>query len=225
MSDELETSSSKKVLSLPSKQEMKKALQERHGKELHKKISSATVAICGLGGLGSNIAIALARAGIGKLILIDFDKVDITNLHRQQYKVTQIGTYKTEALHCNLQEIAPYVEVETHNIHMTEDNVTALVKDADIVCEAFDNPEAKAMLTNTVLEQLPEKYLIATSGMAGLGSSNTITTKKITDKFYLCGDGVSDVNDGIGLISSRVMLCAAHEAHMVIRILANKLEV
>ena len=83
---------------IPTKEEWNNALEERHGKELHKVFSSATVAICGLGGLGSNIAISLARAGIGKLILIDFDRVDITNLHRQQYKATQIGMYKTGAL-------------------------------------------------------------------------------------------------------------------------------
>ena len=68
---------------IPTKEEWNNALEERHGKELHTAFSSATVAVCGLGGLGSNIAIALARAGVGRLILIDFDRVDITNLHRQ----------------------------------------------------------------------------------------------------------------------------------------------
>ena len=76
---------------IPSKDEWIDALNERHGTQLQARFSSATVAICGLGGLGSNIAVALARAGIGKLILIDFDRVDITNLHRQQYKANQIG--------------------------------------------------------------------------------------------------------------------------------------
>ena len=71
---------------IPTKDEWMDALNQRHGVQLQSRFSSATVAICGLGGLGSNIAIALARAGIGKLILIDFDRVDITNLHRQQYK-------------------------------------------------------------------------------------------------------------------------------------------
>ena len=69
---------------IPTKEEWNKALAERHGERLQTKFSSVTVAICGLGGLGSNVAISLARAGIGKLILIDFDRVDITNLHRQQ---------------------------------------------------------------------------------------------------------------------------------------------
>ena len=100
---------------IPTKEEWIKALTERHGKELQQAFSTATVAICGLGGLGSNIAIYLARAGIGKLILIDFDRVDITNLHRQQYKADQIGMYKTDVLAENLKEIAPYVSVEIHS--------------------------------------------------------------------------------------------------------------
>ena len=101
---------------IPTKEEMRQALEKRQGKELQQHFFSATVAICGLGGLGSNIAISLARAGVGKLILIDFDKVDVTNLHRQQYKASQIGRYKTEALSENLKEIAPYVELETQSL-------------------------------------------------------------------------------------------------------------
>ena len=180
------------------------------------------VCICGLGGLGSNIAVALARAGIGKLILIDFDRVDITNLHRQQYKVCQLGEYKTNALKENLLEIAPYLKVEIHTQRLTKDNITQLLKDADIICEALDIAEFKAMLANEVLEKMPEKYLVSASGMAGMGDANLIKTRKITSRFYICGDEVSDVNDGIGLISSRVMLCAAHQAHIVLQIISER---
>lgn len=209
---------------IPTKDEWNKALCERHGEDVQKKFSAATVAICGLGGLGSNIAISLARAGIGTLILIDFDRVDITNLHRQQYKANQIGMNKTDALSENLKEIAPYVELETHTVCITEKNATELLKDADIVCEAFDNAECKAMLTNLVLETMPDKYLVAASGMAGFGSANSIRTRKITSKFYLCGDERSDVQSEGSLVSSRVMLCAAHQAHTVLRILAGEIE-
>ena len=209
---------------IPTKEEWNKALEERHGKELHRAFSSATVAICGLGGLGSNIAIALARAGIGKLILIDFDRVDITNLHRQQYKATQIGMYKTVALAENLKEIAPYISLEIHTERITEDNAVKLLQGADIVCESFDDAECKAMLTDTVLTEMRDKYLVAASGMAGLYDANRIKTRKVTSKFYLCGDGESDVSEGIGLVSSRVMICAAHQAHTVLRILANSFE-
>jgi len=210
---------------IPSKDEWTDALIVRHGPDLHKRFSSATVAVCGLGGLGSNIAIALARAGIGKLLLIDFDRVDITNLHRQQYKADQIGRYKTTALAENLAEITPYTIIHTVTAKVTEENFTEILKDADIVCEAFDNAEAKAMLVNGVHEQLPDCYLVAASGMAGLDTPNTIKTRKITKRFYLCGDEVSDVADTIGLVAPRVMLCAAHQAHTVLRILAGEYEV
>ena len=210
---------------LPTKEEWIKALTERHGKELQQAFSSGTVAICGLGGLGSNIAIHLARAGIGKLILIDFDQVDITNLHRQQYKASQIGMFKTDALAENLREINPYIELETYTAHITEDNAIRLLKDADIICEAFDDAECKAMLTNTVLSEMPDKYLVAASGMAGMETANSIKTRRITSRFYLSGDETSEVSDDIGLVAPRVALCAAHQAHTVLRILAKQFDV
>ena len=210
---------------IPTREEWNQALIERHGKDLQEKFSSATVAVCGLGGLGSNIAIALARAGIGKLLLIDFDRVDITNLHRQQYKANQIGLYKADALAENLLEIAPYTEITAVTAKITEENFADLLKEADVVCEAFDNAEAKAMLVNGVLEQLPDCYLVAASGMAGIDTPNTVQTRKVMKRFYLCGDEKNDVADTIGLVAPRVMLCAAHQAHTVLRILAGEYEV
>ncbi len=204
---------------------MWEALVDRHGFELQNKISSATVAVCGLGGLGSNISVSLARAGIGRLILIDFDRVDVSNLHRQQYKADQVGLFKTEALAANLREIAPYVETTPITAKLDENNICSILSGADIICEAFDNAEYKAILVNTVLESMPDKYLVAASGMAGLGSPNTIKTRRIAKRFYLCGDEVSDVADDIGLVPSRVMLCAAHQAHTVLRILAQKYDI
>ncbi len=209
---------------IPTKEEWFRALSHRHGKEIQLKFSASTVAICGLGGLGSNIATALARAGVGKLILIDFDNVDITNINRQQYKINQIGMHKTEALRENLMDIVPYVKIETHAIRLTEENAVELLQDADIVCEAVDNAECKAMLTNAVLEKMPNKYLVAASGMAGMGSANTIQTRRVSERFYICGDGVSDVSEVGSLVASRVMICAAHQAHTVLRILAGQFE-
>lgn len=209
---------------IPTKEEWNRALSKRHGDALQRKFSAATVAICGLGGLGSNIALALARGGIGKLILIDFDRVDITNLHRQQYKANQVGRYKTDALSENLKEIAPYIDLEAHTVRVTEENAAELLKDADVICEAFDNAECKAMLTNTVLETMPNKYLVAASGMAGLGSANDIKTRSVMKRFYLCGDEISEVATAGSLVASRVMLCAAHQAHAVLRILAEQFE-
>ncbi|WP_090151848.1 thiamine biosynthesis protein ThiF [Pseudobutyrivibrio sp. AR14] len=205
-----------------SKDEFYQALVERHGADNQRKFDEATVAICGLGGLGSNVAICLARVGIGRLILIDFDLVDVTNLHRQQYKISQVGMAKTEALRENLLEINPYITVQTHRVKMDESNSLDLIKDADIVCEAFDSPECKSMLADIVFTNFKDKYLVSASGMAGFKSANDIITKKLTSHFYISGDGVSDVSDGIGLVSSRVMACAGHEAHMIIRLLIGE---
>ena len=210
---------------IPSETEMYNALVERHGEDLQKKISSAKVAVCGLGGLGSNIAIALARAGVGQLHIIDFDRVDISNLNRQQYFAEQVGLYKTEALSENLHRIAPYCKITTDCIKLDENNILSILKDDDIICEAFDVAEEKAILVNCILENFPEKFIVGGSGMAGLGSANTIKTRKIMKNFYLCGDGESDVSDGMGLYSSRVMVCAGHQANMILRIIAGEFNV
>lgn len=209
---------------IPTREEMHAALVQRHSEGLQSYFDGAVVAICGLGGLGSHIAAALARAGVGRLILIDFDRVDVSNLHRQQYQASQVGRYKTEALAENLREMAPYITLTTYTEKITEENFEALLGEADVICEAFDDAEAKAMLAGGVLEKLPEKWLVAASGLAGLGAANAIQTRRMTERFYLCGDGVSDVADGMGLVASRVMLCAAHQAHAVLRILAKQYE-
>ena len=211
-------------MSIPTREEMYRALEERHGRELQRKFAEASVAVCGLGGLGSNIAISLARAGVGHLHLIDFDRVDISNLNRQQYFADQIGSFKTEALTANLKMIAPYCDVTADCVRLDEDNTPELLKNEGIICEAFDKADQKAMLVNCVLENMPEKYLIAASGMAGIAPSNLIKTKRIAKRFYLCGDGVSDVEDGMGLVAARVMICAAHQAHTVIRIIAEEFD-
>lgn len=207
---------------VPTKEEMRRALVERHGEVLQKRFEGASVAVCGLGGLGSNIAISLARAGVGRLHLIDFDRVDLSNLNRQQYAAAQLGMEKTAALKQNLLAAAPYCHIRTDTVRVTADNLAGLLEEDDIICEAFDDAEAKAMLVDGVLAQLPGKYLVAGSGMAGIGSPNDIQTRRVTSRFYFCGDGVSDVDEGIGLVAPRVMLCAAHQALTVLRILAGE---
>ncbi len=205
-----------------SREQFLQALICRHGAALQEKFTRAQVAVCGLGGLGSNVAIALARAGVGQLHLIDFDRVDLSNLNRQQYFVEQLGQYKTQALAETLSHIAPYCRIRTDTVRLTAENLASLLAQDDLICEAFDQPEAKAMLVSGVLEQLPEKYLVAASGMAGLGSANTIRTRRAFGRFYLCGDEASDSCEGLGLVSSRVMACAAHQAHMILRLLAGE---
>ena len=209
---------------IPSREVMREALNIRHGEDLQNKISAARVAVCGLGGLGSNIAIALARAGVGHLHLIDFDRVDLTNLNRQQYAVGQLGQYKTDALQETLSLVSPYCDVTCDTIQVTEENLPDLLKTEDYICEAFDRAEAKAMLVSGVLEHFPEKYLVAGSGLAGLGSANTIQTRRISKRLYLCGDGTSESSVGLGLVASRVLVCAAHEANMILRLIAGERE-
>ena len=209
---------------IPTREEMHRALVERHGATLQTRFDAGRVAICGLGGLGSNVAIALARAGVGHLHLMDFDRVDLSNLNRQQYVVDQLGLPKTQALTDTLRRIAPYCAVETDTVRVTAENLGELLEKDDIICEAFDDAQAKAMLVSGVLEQFPHKPLVAASGMAGLGSANTIATRHPLARLYLCGDGTSDVAEGLGLVSARVALCAAHQAHMILRLLAGETE-
>lgn len=204
---------------IPTEAEVQEALELRHTKEIQEKIGRARVAVCGLGGLGSNIAIALARCGIGMLHLIDFDRVDLTNLNRQQYGIAQLGRPKPEALKEELLAINPYLWIETDWVKLTEENIPELLKEDPYICEAFDVPEAKAMLTNYVLTHFPDKYLVGASGMAGYGDSNSIVTRRVLPHYYLCGDGVSEVSGKGGLMAPRVMLCAAHQANQILEII------
>ena len=202
---------------------MLQSLKDRIGDTLVDKFQNTTVAICGLGGLGSNVAIALSRAGIGKLILVDYDKVDISNLNRQQYKLNQLGMSKTEAIKQNLQEITQITEFEIYNKKLDNTNYSDVLKNADIICEAFDNADEKSSLVNYVLENMLNKYIVSASGMANLDSPNKIITKKITDKFYVCGDFENSTDNGGTLYAPRVMLCASHQATTILQIIAEKI--
>ncbi len=205
-----------------TQEEIYDALCKRHGKAVQDKLANARVAVAGLGGLGSNIAISLARIGVGHLHLVDFDRVDLTNLNRQHYFIRHLGAYKTDALKEQILQINPYIQVVTDCLKITADSVPALFAGEDIICEAFDVPEQKAMLVNAVLETLPEKILLSGNGMAGYGNSNAIRTRQILPRFYLCGDEVSG-NDMKSLMAPRVAICAAHEANMAAALIIEHL--
>lgn len=207
---------------LPTREEMRSVLELRHTKKVQDRLSEASVAVCGLGGLGSHIAFALARCGIGRLHLIDFDVVDLSNLNRQQYGLAQIGKPKTEALVEEIRTFQPYMEIRTDQVRLTEENIAELLSGERYICEAFDVPEAKAMLTDCVLCRLPEAYLVGASGMAGYGDGNLIVTRRITEHYYLCGDGVSGLCEGRGLMAPRVMLCAAHQANQIVELILQE---
>lgn len=195
------------------------ALVARHGAARQAKFEAARVAVCGLGGLGSNVSIALARAGVGHLHLIDFDRVEPSNLNRQQYAAAQVGLPKAEALRANLAAINPFCDVVAETVRITPENLAALLANDDIICEAFDRAEAKAMLVSGVLEAFPGKPVVAASGMSGLASANAITTRRVSRRLYLCGDGATDVDDNLGLYGARVLVCAAHQATMILRLI------
>ena len=192
--------------------------------EIQAKLDKACVGIAGLGGLGSNLAIFLARLGVGHLILVDFDVVDITNLNRQHYTMKDLGIPKTLALVEQLEAINPYLTYETYTERVVPSNVERLFSGCDVVVEAFDKPDQKAMLLENLLTRLPEKPVVSGSGMAGYGSANLIKTEKRFGHVYLCGDGTSDVADGLGLMAPRVAVCSAHEGTMVLRLLIGETE-
>lgn len=205
----------------PDWEELESLMISRHTPHIHKKIKSGKVLILGLGGLGSNIAISLARIGVGHLILADFDIVEPSNLNRQQYFIADIGKYKTEALKSNIANINPFIKTTTVNKLIDSSNIIKF-NDVDIIIEAFDNPRYKAEIANTVLTKMRDKYLISSSGMAGFYDSNIIKTKKIRDKFYICGDEAYEAKEGDGLMAPRVSICANHMANLALQILVKK---
>lgn len=205
-----------------SREEWLSALAERHGAARQERFSKGRVAICGLGGLGSRVAELLTRAGVGYLRLLDFDRLEPTNLNRQWYFMEQLGMYKAEALAENLRRITPYVELDVHVVRITEENFSSLLTDVDVIVEAFDTADCKAMLVNGVREKLPHCPLVAASGMAGFASANSMRVRRLSDNFYLCGDGRSDVHAGDGLYGARVNICSAQEALVVLQLLAGE---
>lgn len=212
----------------PTRELLKRAMVERHSAEMDEKLENASVGIAGLGGLGSNVAMALARAGIGRLTICDFDLVDISNLNRQNYYIRHIGHKKTAATLEILRQISPYINYEVHDLYLNSSNYGEVFEGCDIVVEAFDNPECKAELVNWVLLHT-DKTVVAASGLAGYGFSNTIKTQKIRERFYLVGDSISSVRDGQStegqpLMAPRVAVAAFHQANCVISLIMNKEE-
>ncbi|WP_099188679.1 sulfur carrier protein ThiS adenylyltransferase ThiF [Tepidibacter mesophilus] len=208
----------------PSEEELEHLLVSRHTPNIHKKIKKSTVAIAGLGGLGSNVAVSLARIGIGKLLLFDFDVVEPSNLNRQQYFVKHIGMNKTDAIKDIIYQCNPFVDVYTKNLFIDKDNIKDLFEGAPIIVEAFDNPESKATLVNTILSKMPNKKIVAASGLAGYFSSNSITTQKIKNNLYIVGDNKSESKPGCGLMAPRVGIAANHQANMVLRLILDEEE-
>lgn len=210
-----------------NKAEFLNALTERNNKELTKKLNSSSVGIAGCGGLGSNIAVSLARIGIGKLVLVDFDVVSMSNLNRQYFFLEDLGRYKTEALAARIHQFNPFVELEMHNVKITPTNLYSLFKQTSIIVEAFDLASEKFMIIDTFLnEKFNDKYLVCGSGLAGNRSSNLICTKKLRKNIYISGDFTSEPDSECiqGLMAPRVNIAVGHQANMVTRIIDGQLE-
>ncbi|WP_103582764.1 sulfur carrier protein ThiS adenylyltransferase ThiF [Campylobacter concisus] len=204
---------------MPGREVLRSMIASRNSPELNLALSKAVIGVAGLGGLGSNIALSLARVGVKKLVLADFDVVEPSNLNRQQYFVRHIGMKKTQALKELINDVNPFVEVETHDIFLDEKNVASVFGECEILCEAFDNVAGKAMILNEAGASLKEKKIIGASGMAGYFSSNLIKTIKFAKNVYLCGDLTNEAKIGQGLMAPRVAVCANHQANLAIRLL------
>ncbi|MCR5369375.1 MAG: sulfur carrier protein ThiS adenylyltransferase ThiF, partial [Clostridium sp.] len=175
-------------------------------------------------GLGSNTAVALARSGVGHLLLVDFDTVDVTNLNRQAYLIPHLGMPKTEALRDILLQINPWLDIRTAALRVTKDNIRELFRNYPIICEAFDCPDQKAMLVEGLLRDCPDSIVVSGIGMAGFGDANAIRTGKRFSRLYVCGDGSTDVGEGVGLMAPRVAVCAGHQANKIIQLILEREE-
>ena len=203
---------------MPSVDEMEAMMAARHTPGFHSRLKAARVAIAGLGGLGSHVAVILARMGVGSLFLVDFDVVEPSNLNRQHYTLSHLAKPKTEALKSQLADINPFIEVKTRDIKITSENAAAVFRGYSIVVEAFDNPASKADLAEALLGT-GDITVVAASGLAGFESANQIRTQRRLANLYLVGDMETAAEEGVGLMAPRVAVCAGHQANMVIRLL------
>ncbi len=182
------------------------------------RLKGATVGIAGAGGLGSNVAVALVRSGVGHLIIADFDRIELSNLNRQQFFREQAGMFKVEALKQNLHRINPYINIEIFSGKITPENIETVFGGAEILVEAFDLAEMKAMLVGNWLTWHPNRYIITASGIAGLGRSDCLKTE-VRGKMIVCGDGQSSLESEGGYTAPRVAIAANLQAGAVVEIL------
>lgn len=206
----------------PTQAEMESLIIARHSPKVFEKLKNARVGIAGLGGLGSHIAMNLARTGVGFLKLVDYDVVEPSNLNRQCYNMDQIGMPKTEALKENILKAVNITEIETQNLLVTRDNASAIFEGLDAVAEAFDNAETKAMFTEVITKKLPETFLICASGVAGLYPTELFKMKKLGRRCIIIGDFINEARKGVGLMAPRVSAAAGIQSNIVIRFLTGE---
>jgi sulfur carrier protein ThiS adenylyltransferase len=181
-------------------------------------LKTKTVGIAGCGGLGSNCAVALARVGIGRLVIADFDLVEIGNLNRQFYFIDQVGMLKVSALKENLIRINPEVRINAFDIRLCQSDIIEIYSKCDVIVEAFDTVEMKYMILDAVHNFLPDKHLVMGVGMAGWGDNNLIRSRK-SDKLVICGDELNAIADNCPPLAPRVGVVASMQANAVLEIL------
>ncbi|MBI5807300.1 MAG: sulfur carrier protein ThiS adenylyltransferase ThiF [Ignavibacteriales bacterium] len=184
-------------------------------------LSTKNVGIAGCGGLGSNCAVALARVGIGKLVLADFDIIEESNLNRQYFFYDQIGKPKVFSLKENILRINPSIKIEEYNIKLGEKEIVDLYKNCDVIVEAFDKAEMKEMIVETVQTFFPEKYLVCGVGLAGWGGNDLIRTERFGNLFVV-GDQLNETNEDDPPLAPRVGIVANMMANVVLEILLGK---
>ena len=189
--------------------------------KIRKKLKESCVGIAGVGGLGSNAAISLARAGVGRLILVDFDSVEENNLTRQYYFRDQIGKVKVEALKENIKKVNPWLKIDIFNQKLTVGSMDEPFHDADVIIEALDSAVAKTSFIEEIMQKLPDKPLVACSGVAGYGNSDRIETKRIGN-LYICQDEQARSSDDDVLMAPRVAIMANWEANIVLELLLGE---
>ncbi len=202
-------------------QNLEKAFFSKHDPIVLAALRKSTVGIAGAGGLGSNVAVSLARAGVGRLIIADFDRIEAANLNRQQYFVDQIGRPKVEALLENLEKINPFSIYMIHEMEITAANAAAIFSEADIMVEAFDKAEAKHMLIEAWLKAFPQRPIVAASGLAGFGGNRKIHSRRM-GCLYICGDEESECPEGVSPMAPRVAIVANLQANLVVELLVGK---
>ena len=183
-------------------------------------LESATVGIAGAGGLGSNCAAHLVRAGLKRLVIVDFDVVSKSNLNRQFFFRDQLGRKKVDALSENLRRIEPDLDLALHDVRLTPENARSIFEGCQIIVEALDSADAKSMLLGALLPM--GKPIISASGLAGWGRSRTIGQRRIGQNLILIGDTTSDIRNGLAPVSPRVGIAAAMEANAVVALLLDK---
>lgn len=174
----------------------------------------AAVGIAGCGGLGSQAAVSLARAGVGRLILVDGDRVEESNLNRQHYFLEDVGRLKVEALAARLRSINPEIQASALALRLEPGRVAEVFGTADLLIEAFDRAEDKRWLIEAWCRAFPERPVIAGSGVSGLGNSGRLRVRR-SGLIAVCGDEASDASEG--LCAPRVAIVANLQADLAVQ--------